>query len=173
MNFESIIDYLIQLIPVIIIAFLAYYFFDAHLKDYQKERHYRLQLKNRDQSLPLILQAYERYSLFLERISPGRLFSRVKPVGTNKYDYENLLVQTIEQEFEHNLSQQIYISNDCWRAVKASKNATINLIRQSTMSESITSAQKLQEHILTNLLEKEPPSETGLSYIRSEVRKLT
>ncbi|MDR9401569.1 MAG: hypothetical protein RI558_09140 [Psychroflexus sp.] len=173
MDFQLIIDYLIQLLPALIVAFLAYYFFEGHLKDYQKERHYRLQLKNRDQSLPLILQAYERYSLFLERISPGRLFSRVKPVGNNKYDYENLLVQTIEQEFEHNLSQQVYVSKDCWRAIKASKNATINLIRQSTMSENITSAQKLQEHILTELLEKEPPSETGLSYIRSEVRKLT
>jgi len=173
MNTEVLLDSLISLIPAVVIAIVAFYFFKSHLEENQRERHFSLQKKNRDQSLPLILQAYERYTLFLERIAPGRLLSRVKPLGDDKYDYENLLVKTIEQEFEHNLSQQIYISNDCWRAIKASKNATINLIRQSSMSEHVTTAHKLQEHILTELLEKDPPSETGLSYIRSEVRKLT
>jgi len=173
MNTEVLLDSIISLIPAIVIAIVAFYFFKSHLEETQRERNFRLRKKNRDQSLPLMLQAYERYTLFLERISPGRLLSRVKPIGENKYDYENLLVKTIEQEFEHNLSQQIYVSTDCWRAIKASKNATINLIRQSSMSEHITNAKKLQEHILTELLEKDAPSETGLSYIRSEVRKLT
>jgi hypothetical protein len=173
MNTEVLLDYLISFLPAVIVAFVAFYFFKSHLEETQRERNFRLRKKNRDQSLPLMLQAYERYTLFLERISPGRLFSRVKPIGDDKYDYENLLVKTIEQEFEHNISQQIYVSTDCWRAIKASKNATINLIRQSSMSESITSANKLQEYVLTELLEKDAPSETGLSYIRSEVRKLT
>ncbi len=173
MDTDILLEYLIALVPAFIVGFVAFYFFKSHLEENRRERNFRIRKKNKDQTLPLVLQAYERYTLFLERITPGRLLSRVKPVGDNKYDYENLLVKTIEQEFEHNLSQQIYVSNDCWRAIKASKNATINLIRQSSMSEHISSAQKLQEHILTELLEKDPPSETGLSYIRSEVRRLT
>ena len=173
MNADDFFNYLISLLPAFIVAFIAFYFFKIHIDETQKERNFRLRQKSRDQSLPLMLQAYERYTLFLERISPGRLFSRIKPTSQDKNDYENLLVKAIEQEFEHNLSQQIYVSTDCWRAIKASKNATINLIRQSNMSENVTSAKKLQERILTELLEKDPPSETGLSYIRNEVKKLT
>lgn len=131
-----------------------------------------LRKENRSEVLPLRLQAFERLVLFLERISPGQLLSRVKPVGDNKYDYENLLIASIEQEFEHNLVQQVYVSQQCWDAIKASKNSTISLIRRTSMSDKITNAQKLREVILTDLLEKSSPSDTGIAYVKSEIKKL-
>lgn len=118
------------------------------------------------------LQAYERMALFLERISPGSLLLRLKPINADKHAYEKQLINTIEQEFEHNLTQQVYISSRCWNAIQASKNATISIIRKSNMSDKVDSPDKLREVILTDLLDKKPPSEAGLAYIKSEVNKL-
>ncbi|WP_242529672.1 hypothetical protein [Psychroflexus sp. ALD_RP9] len=168
----SIETLIMILLPTLVVGGVAYYFFKTHT-DFLKEIQYNDNLKAlKKEALPVRIQAYERLTLFLERINPGSLLQRVKPTGDNKFDYENLLVATIEQEFEHNLVQQIYVSDKCWQAIRASKNATISLIRQSTMSEKITDSQKLREYILTELLEKESPSMTGLAFLKNEAKQL-
>lgn len=171
-TFSEFLNYLAYLLPAVIAGIIGYYFFKTQV-DHQKEMQYlELRKENRSEVLPLRLQAFERLVLFLERISPGQLLSRVTPVGENKYDYENLLIASIEQEFEHNLVQQVYVSQKCWDAIKASKNSTISIIRRTNMSDKITSAQKLREEILTDLLEKTSPSDTGIAFIKSEIRQL-
>jgi hypothetical protein len=115
------------------------------------------------------LQAYERLSLFLERITPAKLLIRVSPTTTNKDDYERLLIMSIEQEFDHNLSQQIYMSDQCWNIIIAAKNTTIQLIRKAGLSEKVTSPDKLREVILTEMMESESPSNAALSFIKKEV----
>jgi len=169
---SELLGYLSYLIPSIIVGVIAFYFFKTFV-DHQKEMQYmELRKENRSEVLPLRLQAFERLVLFLERISPGQLLSRIKPVGENKYDYENLLIASIEQEFEHNLVQQVYVSQKCWEAIKASKNSTISLIRKTAMSDKITSAQKLREVVLTELFEKFSPSDTGIAFLKNEIRQL-
>ena len=121
------------------------------------------------ESLPIRLQAYERMALFLERISPSKLITRIQPMSSNKEDYESLLISTIEQEFEHNLSQQIYVSDECWNVIRGAKNATIQLIRKGTMQEKTDTANKLREVVLTNLMDKQAPSNTALAFIKEEV----
>jgi len=171
-SFSEFLNYLAYLLPALIAGGIGYFFFKTYV-DHQKEMQYlALRKENRSEVLPLRLQAFERLVLFLERISPGQLLSRVKPVGDNKYDYENLLIASIEQEFEHNLVQQVYVSQKCWDAVKASKNSTISLIRHTNMSDKITNAQKLREVILTDLLEKSSPSDTGIAYVKNEIKQL-
>jgi hypothetical protein len=171
-SFTELLNYLAYLLPAIIAGFIGFYFFKTYV-NHQKEMQYlSLRKENRSEVLPLRLQAFERLILFLERISPGQLLSRVKPVGENKYDYENLLIASIEQEFEHNLVQQVYVSQKCWDAIKASKNSTISMIRRTSMSDKITSAQKLREEILTDLLEKSSPSDTGIAFIKNEIKQI-
>ena len=120
-------------------------------------------------AMPLRLQAYERMALFLERISPSKILIRVSPISSNKEDYEALLIQSIEQEFEHNLSQQIYLSDRCWNIITAAKNATIQLIRKAGLSEKTDTANKLREVILTEMMERQAPSDAALSFIKEEV----
>jgi hypothetical protein len=169
---SELLGYLSYLIPSIIVGVIAFYFFKIFV-DHQKEMQYmELRKENRSEVLPLRLQAFERLVLFLERISPGQLLSRIKPVGENKFDYENLLIASIEQEFEHNLVQQVYVSQKCWDAIKASKNSTISLIRKTAMSDKITSAQKLREVVLTELFERSSPSDTGIAFLKNEIRQL-
>lgn len=160
------------LLPALIVGVVSYYFFSLHIENENKRRLFIIRKENQKQSLPMKLQAYERMALFLERISPGSLLLRSKPVSGDKHAYEKQLINTIEQEFEHNLTQQVYISSRCWDAIKASKNATISIIRKSNMSDKVDSPDKLREVILTDLLDKKPPSEAGLAYIKSEVNKL-
>ncbi|WP_062055232.1 hypothetical protein [Aquimarina longa] len=165
----EIIPLVISLVPAMLITMLAIYFFKLHTTNEEKRRRYLLHKENQKQSLPLKLQAYERLVLFLERIYPGKLLTRMTPNGNDKKDYESLLIQTIEQEFEHNLTQQIYISDECWNTIKASKNATITLIRKVTLQKEVDTADKMREVILTELIEKGAPSDAALAFIKEEI----
>lgn len=165
----KIIELLSYTIPALITGVVAYYFFDAHLKNDELRRKYRLMQQAQQQALPLRLQAYERLSLFLERISPANLLIRISPLSDDKNQYENLLINMIDQEFEHNLTQQIYVTNEAWTIIRTAKNATIQIIRKTNMRERVTSADKLRETILNDLLENQPPSSVALNYLKNEV----
>ncbi|PJX24469.1 hypothetical protein CAP47_02970 [Psychroflexus sp. S27] len=171
-NYDSILTILIYLLPTLVVGAVAYYFFKTHT-DHLAQLKYNEDLNElKKESLPVRLQAFERLTLFLERIHPGNLLQRVNPTSEDKHTYEQLLVATIEQEYEHNLIQQIYVSNKTWQAIRASKGATISLIRQINMNEKITTAQKLREAVLTELLDKQSPSETGLEFLKNEAQQL-
>lgn len=168
----ELIPLLISLIPSLFITILALFYFKTHTDNEEKRRRFLLHREHQKQSLPLRLQAYERMALFLERISPGKLLLRTPPIGDDKKSYESLLVHTIEQEFDHNLTQQIYISDECWNIVKAAKNGTIALVRKTVLQDSIDSANKMREAILTEMVEKGAPSDDALAAIKSEVEDL-
>ena len=163
---------LFYLLPALLVAGISFYFFKLHTDNEEKRRRYLLHVENQKQAFPIRLQAYERMTLFLERISPGNLLIRIKPVGDYKQDYANLLTSTIEQEFEHNLAQQIYVSNECWNVIRTAKSATINTIRKVSKDDSVDSANDLRKHILSSLMDQEAASETALIYIKKEVKEL-
>ncbi len=172
MDFDKIIELLFGLLPALLVGLIAYYFFKQHIENEDGRRRFLLQKDLQKEAFPLRMQAYERISLFLERISPSKLLLRTHPTSSKKDNYENLLIATIEQEFEHNLSQQIYVSDQCWNIVLAAKNATIQLIRKANMLEKTDTANKLREVILTELMDKQPPSNAALAYIKQEVGEL-
>lgn len=168
----EIIPLLISLIPSLFITLLAFYFFKLHTDNEEKRRRFQLHRENQKQSIPLRLQAYERMALFLERISPGKLLQRMTPVGDDKKDYESLLIHTIDQEFEHNLTQQIYVSDECWNMIKTAKNTTIALVRKASLKEDVDSAAKMRELLLKQMIEKGSPSDDALTAVKSEVSDL-
>ncbi|MCF7569457.1 hypothetical protein L3X37_13970 [Sabulilitoribacter arenilitoris] len=172
MDAERIIDLFLFAIPSLIVGLIAYYFFKEHTKNEDGRRRFLLKKDLQVSAMPLRLQAYERLALFLERISPNKLIVRVSPISSNKEDYENLLIQTIEQEMEHNLAQQIYVSEKCWSIIWAAKNATIQLIRKASMLEKTDTADKLREVVLTEMMERRAPSDAALSFIKDEVSDL-
>ena len=171
MDTSKIIELLAYTIPSLITGGVAYYLFSAYFKDQQKTRRWLLQKENQKDALPLRLQAFERMALFLERINPTKLLIRIKPLSENKHDYENLVIAQIEQEFEHNLTQQIYMTDECWTIIVTAKNATIQMIRKANMSERVDTADKLREVILSDLMEKATPSSAALSYLKNELNE--
>lgn len=172
MEADKIIDLILYAIPALITGIIAYYFFKEHTKNEDGRRRFLLHKDIQVNTLPIRLQAYERMTLFLERITPSKLLIRVKPNSSDKESYESLLIANIEQEFEHNLSQQIYMSDQCWNIIAAAKNATIQLIRKASLLEKTNTADKLREVILTEMMEKLAPSDAALSYIKNEVNEL-
>ncbi|WP_290700230.1 hypothetical protein [Lacinutrix sp.] len=169
---DQLLNLLMFIVPSLIVGALAYLFFREHIENEDNRRKFELLKQLQKEALPQRLQAYERYSLLLERISPNKLLTRVAPISNSKDDYEALLVTSIEQEFEHNLSQQIYVTDSCWSIINASKSATIQLVRKAALSDKVDSASKLREVILTDMMDKTPPSSAALSYIKQEVSEL-
>ncbi|WP_369753724.1 hypothetical protein AB3G34_05575 [Flavobacterium sp. WC2409] len=172
MDSTTITEIIAFTLPSLITGAVAYYLFDAHFKDQQNTRRWLLQKDNQSASLPIRLQAYERMTLLMERINPSQLMVRINPISEDKNEYRNFVIAQIEQEFEHNLAQQIYISNECWSVIVTAKNATIQMIRLAAQHEKVTNAHSLRELVISDLLQKASPSSTALAYLRNEVSKL-
>ncbi|WP_108425660.1 hypothetical protein [Flagellimonas amoyensis] len=171
MSGDEILQLFAYLLPAVVTGVIAFYFFRLHTRNEEGRRRFLLHKDSQKDTLPVRLQAYERMALFLERITLNSLVVRVAPISKSKSDYENLLIKQIETEFEHNLSQQIYMSDECWNIIKTAKNATIQIIRSAGMSET-DSPDKLREDILNQTMEKQSPSNTALAFVKKEVGDL-
>lgn len=172
MDSTKILEILAYTLPSLITGGVAYFLFNSYFKDQQNTRRWLLQKDNRKDTLPLRLQAFERMTLLMERINPSQLLIRIAPISEDKNEYANYVIAQVEQEFEHNLAQQIYISDECWSIITAAKNATIQIIRLAVKNEKVTDANQLREVILSDLLEKTSPSNAALAYIKNEVGQL-
>jgi hypothetical protein len=172
MDSTNIVEIFAYTIPSLITGAVAYYLFDAHFKDQQNTRRWLLQKDNQSALLPLRLQAYERLTLLMERINPAQLMVRITPLSQDKLEYQNYVIAQIEQEFEHNLAQQIYVSEQCWSIIVTAKNATNQMIRLAAKNEKINNADALREAVISDLLEKPSPSSAALSFIKNEVGEL-
>tara|TARA_R110002049_G_scaffold63_2_gene354 strand:- start:4792 stop:5304 length:513 start_codon:yes stop_codon:yes gene_type:complete len=167
---DKIIESIAYILPAAVTGFVAYYMFNGFINNKISEKKLELLAQQKKESLPIKLQAYERLMLFCDRINPVKMLMRIPPISTDTKDYLDLLIANINQEFEHNLVQQIYISEDTWTAIYASKNAVTNKLKQ--IAETATSADNLRESVLIEYSKTIPPTETAIDFIKSEVRKL-
>jgi hypothetical protein len=124
--------------------------------------------------LPLRLQAYERIILFLERISPNNLIMRLNKPEMTSVQLQSALLKVIREEFEYNLSQQIYISFKAWELVKNAKEETIRLINVASGKVPETaSSGELIRNILDLALEAERlPVNVAIDEIKKEIQKI-
>lgn len=172
MDSTKLIELASYTLPAIITGLVAYNLFNSYFKDQQNTRRWLLQKDSQKDLLPLRLQAYERMTLLMERINPSQLLVRITPISDDKNEYANYVIAQVEQEFEHNLAQQIYISAECWSIITTAKNATIQMIRLAAKSEKVADANQLREVVLSDLLEKQSPSSAALAFIKNEVGQL-
>ena len=168
----TVLNYFAYLLPAIVVGIVAYYFFKGHTSNEEGRRRYLIQKEAQNKILPTRLQAYERLTLLMERIDPNKLLIRVKPFSDDVDKYEQLLIKNIEQEFDHNVTQQIYVSQECWNLLQAAKNATIHIIRQAAMHEKAHNSDALRDYLLRNFMEEITPSQKALAYIKKEVAEL-
>ncbi len=124
--------------------------------------------------LPLQLQAYERLVLLIERINPQSLISRTYQPEFSVVDMQISMVQTIKAEFDHNISQQIYVSPTAWETVKTLKEQTITLINQiASQLPQDAPAKELNKQILEVYLQNaESPSEVAAQILNAEAKKI-
>lgn len=155
------------------IVFIAVFFTQKNYFENEQDRRDH-EHKKAGQSLltPLRLQAYERIVIFLERIHPNTLVVRVNKHGFNAQQLHMELIKTIKTEYEHNLSQQIYVSYGAWELVKNAKEEITKLVNISaTKVPQDSSANDLAMMVLniTSNLGKKLPNEVALEFVKKEV----
>lgn len=122
--------------------------------------------------LPLRLQAYERMALYLERIEPTQLVMRVHANGLSVPQEQNLLLTAIRSEFEHNLSQQIYISNEVWNDICNAKDDIIDIVNVvAEQIEDPMDGQSFAESLLIAAAQK-PVVNKAMASLKADVQRL-
>ena len=167
---DKIIEGLAYALPALITGAVAYLVLSKFISQDNNERRFEALVEKKRESLPIKLQAYERMLLFCERINPTKLMLRVNPIGTNAKEYLQLLIANIEQEFEHNMVQQLYISEESWQAVLGAKIGIVTKLH--TEADKVESAKELRENILAEFTKTTPPSDTAIIILKQEVKKL-
>lgn len=115
----------VVLFIVVLVGVMAYFFF---LKDKPKSEEKAKPVQSG--SVSLQLQAYERLILLVDRIAIPNLISRTSHDGLNAKEMQLVLTRTIRDEFDYNITQQIYITPETWNAVKAMKEKNLLIINQ-------------------------------------------
>jgi hypothetical protein len=125
------------------------------------------------ETLMLKLQAYERMVLFLERISPSAVISRVLDPEMVNHELQLAMIRDIRSEFEHNLTQQVYISSDAWNLIVSAKDEIIKAIGAiASHMPADTTGPQVARVILESIDRSGQmlPNLTALEYLKNEVR---
>ena len=125
---EFVLDIAKIAIPGVLVLLATYYVLNNLLKNEERNRYYNLRKETAKTLNPIRLTAYERLALFLERIQPDSLLLRVQQNGMKAKELHLALLTTIREEFEHNVTQQIYVSNDVWIVTKNAKESIVQLV---------------------------------------------
>lgn len=119
---------ILAVVPSLIVAVTAFVLAKYFVENDQKKRLLELKFHSKELVTPIRLQAYERMAMFLERIDPNQLLFRVSNPELTAYQMQTILLATIRSEYEHNLSQQVYISPEAWEGIKNAKEKVVNVI---------------------------------------------
>ena len=172
-------EYLFEVIkvtmPAVAVFAAAYLIVKSFLDNDQRRRDGEIKKLNQASIIPLRLQAYERIIIYLERVSPSSLVVRVNKNGMTSQQLHLELIKTIKSEYEHNLSQQMYMSPGAWELVKTTKEEIIKLINiSSTKVPQENSSNDLAMMVIniTSNLDKKLPNDIALAYIKKEVSQL-
>ncbi len=171
---QDIIEILKYTIPSIVVFLTAVFLMRYYFKSFMRDRDRDLLLQDRKKTLPMRLQAYERLALFLERITVDSLVVREQSDEFSARDFHQHLLAIVRAEFEHNLTQQIYVSGDAWNVVRNAKEGTIKMINRAAMQVNPESrALELSKKIIEIQMEVETsPTNVALEFLRNEARLL-
>ena len=168
---ETWVMILIAIIPAIVVGGVVIYIVKQFLERDQQQRAYRLKENARNTLLPVKLQAYERMVILLERVRINNLVMRVHKPGMNAQYMQAEMVKTIRSEFEHNLSQQLYVSNTAWKMVILAREEMLQMLnlagKEVSGEDSATAySQKLLE--ISHAMEKSPIDE-AIYFLKKEM----
>jgi hypothetical protein len=172
---EELLELAKVLLPAALVAYAIYLTVNSFLKKDFERRLVDIKLKNIDTVLPLRLQAYERMCLFLERITPNNLILRTNNGDYSAAELHGLLLSEIREEFGHNLSQQVYMSDEAWYQVKGAMEEVVVLINNAAAqvgpdARGMDLARRVFETIIAEEID---PTGRALKFIKNEVRQET
>lgn len=175
MDWQKIIEQSIALLfPLIIVFFFVYYMLKAFFDQFEKQRKQEFRMKFSEESFPIRLQAYERLVLFLERIKPESMIMRIAQPNMNTLELQQALLASIREEYEHNLSQQIYVSPQAWAMIGAARQSMVQLISSTAADHK---PDEPFSDYATDILEEfasisDDPLTMAIRYLQEEAREI-
>lgn len=128
---ETFLEILKFTIPGLIVFLTAYFLLKLYLDDRQAINQQMIRNEALKVTLPIRLQAYERLTLLCERASIPNTLLRIRMPDMTAGTLRGALLLAIRQEFEHNISQQVYVSSTLWQIISLAKDETLSLITQA------------------------------------------
>ena len=115
-------------LPAVLVIVVTYLLLHKLFKNEGERRQYELKKINLSTITPVRLKAYERLMLLLERINPNRFLISKVEADMNSLELHGTLLREIRREYEHNLSQQIYVSSKAWSMIVAARQSMVKLV---------------------------------------------
>lgn len=132
---SEFLEILKYILPALVVFATVYILIKRFLDQQYGLEQLQYRQKQLEVTLPLKLQAYERLLMLCERIAIPNLMMRLQvPDGTVEQLHKAMLV-AIQQEYEHNLTQQIYVTDSLWQIITMAKNQVSDIV--STAAQSI------------------------------------
>jgi hypothetical protein len=158
----------------IAVVCVAFYLFKPYLENNEKFQLLELKKATGKETLPLRLQAYERVILLIDRINPANLIIRLNAASYTAAELHSLIVAEVRNEYQHNVTQQLYVSPRAWLLVKRVKDDTLNLTRNAMQAlPEGAGGLDLGKTILSHLSKLEnDPYDIATNLIRTEVEEL-
>ena len=175
MGFLDVLEILKYTLPGLVVFAAVYFTLDSFLASENKRRNFDLRSQYFREALPIRLQAYERLTLFLERISPNNLVSRVNKPEMSARELQLAMLQNIKLEYDHNLTQQLYVSANTWMMIVQVKEEIIAIINRVSFDLPPTATGKdLSRRLLEFFISSEQaiPTQKAIDTLKQEVSKI-
>jgi hypothetical protein len=128
---EIFFELLKYTVPSLVVFATAYFLLKLYLDDRLRQELAAQRSESLKITLPLRLQAYERLTLLCDRVSIPNTLLRVRIPGMTVGELRGALMLAISQEFDHNTSQQLFVSDTLWQIITLAKNDTLNLVSET------------------------------------------
>lgn len=170
---ESLLEILKYTIPAIVVLITAYLLLKMFFENEVKRKNMEMKISSQNITIPIRLQAYERMTLVMERISPDALVMRLQNSQLTAKDMQSKMLATIRAEFDHNLSQQVYISAAAWEVIRNTRENVVKIINTAGDSVKATDpAIVLSKKIIDALMVLEvKPTAYALEFLKTEAQQ--
>jgi len=169
---EVFLEILKYTFPALLMLLLTYLILSNFVDNEEKRRMYTLRKANQKNALPVRLQAFERLTLLLERITPSSLLVRHSSANLNVKQYQQILLKAIRDEFEYNLSQQIYLSDEAWRMVVAAKSTTVSIINNiaGKLPDNLPAIELSKRILEETMAMNQFPTRAAINFLKQEIQ---
>jgi hypothetical protein len=170
---DAFIEFVKILVPASIVLYGAYLLVRMFIQKEINLKKLEVRSKTIETLLPNRLQAYERMALFLERISPQNLLVRLSTTGMTSKEFHQLLLSEIRNEYNHNVAQQVYMSEEVWNLIKNAKEDLILSINDAAGEMSMESTSlDLSRKIFEKSINKQvDPIAHALTELKKEIQQ--
>jgi len=157
----------------ITVAF-AWYLIRNEVQKYFQLKSFEARKEERSHLLPLRLQAHERMIVFIERINPANLFVRLHQQGISGRELQGIILNEIRTEYQHNVTQQLYVNPASWNVLRKLKEDTIAMLNNAVAglpaeASGIDLSRKVLEHMASI---SENPYDLSLELIQKDIHQL-